>query len=294
MEAIEGQTAKPVARLTFDDIAQKVKDSKPKQSQANFKEMLAHFRPIWTGDIKDFKESVLWDYKTIAKNKLNLAKSTINRDLGYLRSIGSRAMLEGLIKNFTLTRGLYYSDDEILRDTPRKYYPNREERRAILKACREHFPRYYLWVALAICCGWRRSEIRDVRWSDFDWKASKVRIQTKRGQQDRRFWVKGFDDVLEALEFHKALLKKMKIYSDTGLVYPPFRKGLNSHGDPFQRAGKNQLNTIIKKLCVLTGNKNPITPHCFRKPVANELYQAGVPIAVIKEITGHTSLKTIY
>jgi integrase len=81
----------------------------------------------------------------------------------YLRSIGKRAVLEGLIKEFTQTRGLYFTDAEILKDTPKKYYPKPDERRTILKVCREHFPLYYLWVALAVCCGWRRGEIRKIR-----------------------------------------------------------------------------------------------------------------------------------
>ena len=46
-------------------------------------------------------------------------------------------------------------------------------------------------------------------------------------------------------------------------------------------------------MCELTEIKNHITPHCFRKVVANELYQNGVSIKVIQEITGHTSLDTI-
>ncbi len=287
LEAIAGQTVKPATKLTFDDIAQKVQDSKPKESQQNFKETMNRFKVFWQGDIKNFKEAVLWDYKTMAKNKLNLAKSTINRDLLYLRSIGNRAVLDGLIKEFTLTSGLYYSDAEILRDTPKKYYPTPEERRAILKACREYFPKYYLWIALAVCCGWRRSEIRQVRWDDFNWETGMVNLKnTKVGQQYRRFNAKGFDAILEALLAHKSILKKKKLYSDTGLVYPPFRKG-------FKESGKNQLNTVVRKLCELTDIKNPITPHCFRKAVANELYQKGFPIKVIREITGHTSLKTI-
>ena len=43
MEAIEGQTVKPAARLTFDEIAQKVKESKPKDSQQSVKETLNRF-----------------------------------------------------------------------------------------------------------------------------------------------------------------------------------------------------------------------------------------------------------
>lgn len=293
VEAIAGQTTKPVAQLTFEEIAQKVKDSKPQQSQANFKEMLAHFRPFWAGDIKDFKESVLWDYKTIARTKLNLAKSTINRDLLYLRSIGNRAVLEGIIDKFTLTRGLYYSDAEILRDTPLKYYPTPDERRSILKSCRQNFPIYYLWISLAVYCGWRRGEIRQVRWSDFNWKTGMVELKsTKKGPQMRRFYIKDFDVVLEALQAHKDILKKKKLYSDTGLVYPSFRQGFYK-GRPLKESGKNQLNTVVRKLCELTGITNHITPHCFRKAVTNELYQNKFPITVIREITGHTSFDTI-
>lgn len=103
---------------------------------------------------------------------------------------------------------------------------------------------------------------------------------------ERDFCTKGFDEVLEAFLLHKDLLKKKQLYSDEGLVYPSFRQGS-------KESGKNQLNGIVKKLCELVGIKNHVAPHCFRFAVANELYQQGVPIEVIKRITGHTSLRTI-
>jgi hypothetical protein len=55
--------------LTFDDVAQKVKDSKTKDSQQNFKETPNRFKSFWHGDIKNLKNQSFGITKHLRETK---------------------------------------------------------------------------------------------------------------------------------------------------------------------------------------------------------------------------------
>ena len=57
--------------------------------------------------------------------------------------------------------------------------------------------------------------------------------------------------------------------------------------------GKNYLSSMFKDMCAEAGVSGRKTNHSLRATGASELFEAGVPEKIIKERTGHWSLKAL-
>lgn len=137
-------------------------------------------------------------------------------------------------------------------------------------------------VLTALRTGMRQGEIRGLQWSSIDWLNRSVAV---RHSQDN---------------YRKLLVppksnRTRHVPLDTDVYTILYRrKGgmgyvfLGRDGQPFSNYG---LHYAIRKLCVRAGLRK-IGWHTMRHTFASHLAMRGVPLPIIKELMGHSSITT--
>ncbi len=180
----------------------------------------------------------------------------------------------------------------------RVYYP--EERKAFLSELQRRIdkePRSDLYaIALLWKLGLRIGEIVAIKWTDIDWKARELHIQRmeSRDENDKPCIVehcKGnspfADRRLQLSDYELELLKKIaelnqkRGYSDSGYVF------LDGRGRRKSRAVDHWIRTI----CDSVGMPQK-SAHDIRRTVASELYAHGESLESIRDLLGHSDIKT--
>jgi len=203
-----------------------------------------------------------------------LKKSSINREIGLLKSMLSTAVTWKLVDaNPTRDAELFKLDDPLVARVL-----SYEEEEKLLAAC-DHPELQYLAphlkpvITVALYTGLRRSEIFRLRWTDIDFDNSVLTVQkskTKAGQGREVSLNSALRDLLLALHV-----------GATGEWVFPSPKNPREHiGDV-----KNSFRRAVKISGIL-----PVTFHQLRHSFCSRLSDAGVSIAVIQELAGHASV----
>lgn len=127
--------------------------------------------------------------------------------------------------------------------------------------------------------GARVNEISNIQLECVDLHNGSVRIMGKGGKE--RYVQVVDDSIMELLRDYYAANKE-KIHK-SGYFF------VNRVGE---RYSEQSIRLMLKKYTKLAGIERNITPHMFRHSFATYLIEEGVDISYVKEILGHSSIKT--
>lgn len=256
-----------------------ITDRKPAPSTLEtFTETINHFEAFLQDKImSQVDESIVKDY--IKQNKGVRSTSALNRDIVYLKQIIKDALEKEVIRRFNLKE---IKSFPIEKKNP--VLPTDKEREQILRWFKKNEPYFFAWIYFVITFGWRKSEFIKMVRPDIDLENKIIYIRhAKTGE--RKHDLSEQDCVV--WNEHFLLLKKMKKYSDVGLVYPPL--GISKSG----YIGKNILLYHLKRSCKELGIQKNIYNHLFRHWVATKILQSGGTAEDVKTRTGHKDTDTI-
>lgn len=134
-------------------------------------------------------------------------------------------------------------------------------------------------LSLLYGCGLRRSELLDARIEDADLERKMLHIRQGKGNKDR--YVPLGDNLVYALK--KYLLAEQ-----------PYLYLFNGNGKDGVRArfSETGVQWIIKEAAKKAGIRKRVTSHVLRHSYATHLLEMGLDIMSLKELLGHTDIKT--
>jgi integrase len=209
-----------------------------------------------------------------------LKKSSINREIGLLKSMLNRAVKLGTIGAHPAEGvKLFEVDDPSVSD---RVLSSEEETR-LLTACDESELRYRaphlkLVILVALYTGLRRGEILRLRWSDIDFEKGRLRVLKSKSRAGRRHV--NLNSMLHGrlLELHE---------QEHGEWIFPSPRRFQAQGQPERHVAdvKNSFRRAVR----LAGIKR-ITFHQLRHTFCSRLADAGVSMPVIQKLAGHASI----
>ena len=243
-------------------------NNKPSEQKTKGLILNNHLIPFF-GDkeLKDIKMSSVEQYKTYKLQKLS--PKTINNHLAVLSKCLRTAMDWGQLEACPQTKLLKTNSQRLDFLTP-------IESRQLVQNC--HEPMWREMILVALRTGMRLGELFGLDWQDIDFKRKIITVRrsivdgivgTPKNNKSR--YIPITDEVCRALYDDRRV---------SGLVFS--RKG----GLPLSRSLAG--NAIIK-ICKKSGVKR-ISWHILRHTFASQLATEGVPIPVIKELMGHSSI----
>ena len=133
-----------------------------------------------------------------------------------------------------------------------------------------------LMISLIYACGFRVSELVNLKPSDLDFAEKIGHARQAKGRKDRMFNIPGF------------LLEELKEQAE---------QQRNSHQTFLFSGPKGQLSTrniqkIVKAASKKAGIQKSIHPHTLRHSFATHLLEEGTDIRLIQELLGHANLNT--
>jgi len=209
-----------------------------------------------------------------------LKKSSINREIGLLKSMLNRAVRSSLIgANPAKNVELFELDDSSVSD---RVLSNEEENR-LLAACDESELRYRaphlkLVVLVALYTGLRRGEILRLRWSDIDFEKGRLSVRKSKTKSGKR------DVYLNSMLYQQLLSLSRQEHGEW--IFPSPER--------FQKPGQPErhiadVKNAFRRAIRLAGIKK-ITFHQLRHTFCSRLADAGVPLPVIQKLAGHASI----
>lgn len=158
-----------------------------------------------------------------------------------------------------------------------------EETAALVAGARAACPFWAPLLLLAVRTGMRAGELRGLQWGDLDFSRRRLtvkravvgdRIQPPKSGKSRRLPLPA--DILEELQaLHKARPKgALWVWSTTG--------------GPVTLSG---IGRALERACEEAGVRR-IHPHVLRHTYASQLVELGVPLRVVQQLLGHSSITT--
>ncbi len=236
--------------------------------------LLPSFGPL---HLKDITPNVVEDFKT--ERAIKVKASTINENLSVLR-----AMLTLAVKWKRLRENPFKSVKLLKLDTKEPPHLSDEEATRLLDACRKDRD-LYTFTATGLHTGMRVGEIVNLTWADVDLRRRVVKVRPKAEAEGVKAWrpktggirdipVNDFlADVLARHPRHIACPYVLHHLDGTPYVGEVMRQKI-------RRAGGDAKLSI------------PVHPHLLRHTFGTALAAAGVDVVAIKELMGHTDIKT--
>lgn len=166
---------------------------------------------------------------------------------------------------------------EIKRPKKEKKIPSvlsKDEVRRIIDSF--HNGKSKLMVSMIYACGFRVSELVDLKVDNFDFNEKIGHVRMAKGKKDRIFNIPSFlfDELKKEAEEQK---KNGKEFLFTG---------------PKGRLSPRNIQKIVKKAALKAGIEKNIHPHTLRHSFATHLLEDGTDIRYIQVLLGHSSLST--
>ena len=136
-------------------------------------------------------------------------------------------------------------------------------------------------ISVLFGCGLRREEITRLNLDDYDSEAAKLVIHGKRSKQRIAYLVEGAT---------AALADWLAISGEVaGPLFLSVRRGGNLRHD--RRLTPQAIYYLLKIRAKRAGVK-PFTPHDLRRTFVSRLLAAGVDIAIVAKMAGHSNIQT--
>lgn len=209
------------------------------------------------------------------RNNMNISKSTINLELRHLKAIFNTAVNWNIIELNPL-KGL-----RMLRvsGSSRPKYLEAEEVEQVIKVFQgtdfENIVLFYLWT------GVRLREALTLTWDDIDSDKGEITLRASNSKSERYRYL-GFNQDSKLGK----MLGSLKRRKDNK-VFGPF----SNNGRELPQWKADTVSKKISKTCSSIG-LDWASCHNFRHTFASHLAMEGVPLNTIKELLGHSSIKT--
>jgi len=166
---------------------------------------------------------------------------------------------------------------EIKRPKKEKRIPvvlSKEEVRMFIDSL--HNKKSRMMISLMYACGFRVSELTNLKVDDFDFNEKIGHVRQAKGKKDRIFNIPAFifGDLKNQAEEQKKLGQEF-LFSG-----------------PKDRLSSRNMQKIVKKAAIKAGITKNIHPHTLRHSFATHLLEDGVDIRKIQELLGHADLST--
>ena len=139
--------------------------------------------------------------------------------------------------------------------------------------------KHRLVIALLYGCGLRRFELLNIKIQDIDLDRKMLHIKQGKGRKDRY------------VPLGKLLCKGISTYIANQHPYIWLFNGKSNDGHP-QRFSETGVQWIIKQTLLKTDIKKRVTSHVLRHTYATHLLEMGTDIITLKDLLGHTDIKT--
>lgn len=136
--------------------------------------------------------------------------------------------------------------------------------------------KHKLLVELLYGCGLRCCEVRSIRICDIDLSRGMLLVRRKKGYSDRY------------LPLGRVLVRRIKQY----LKWKGESKFLFTGIAPDSMYSQKGVQLAVKSMCKNAGIRKEVSPHTFRHTYATHLLEDGLDIVSIKELLGHSSIRT--
>ena len=184
-----------------------------------------------------------------------------------------------------------------------------EEQKKLLNVFNTRYPtslRNKAMVRIMLTAGLRLSEVINLKWSNINFKAGKLKVEEGKGRKDRQLWIG--DDTLNLFGKWKGRQKKVleekEEENSDNLVFTTLTGNkLNSDNIRqmvYRYAKKCRIQEeITKHYRDKEGNKLPgtykekkVTPHTLRHTFATDLYKDTKDIRRVQKALGHADIST--
>lgn len=209
------------------------------------------------------------------RNNSNISKSTVNLELRHLKAIFNTAVNWNFIKQnpFKSVKMLRVPESELP-----KYLTVTEIRRvreAFNGTELQQIVNFYLWT------GVRLQEALTLTWNDIDFKNRTITIKSINSKSKRNRFI-GFNPDGELGKMLLSLRKR----KDNRIFGPQSVNGIEKPQWKPDTVSRN-----ISRVCTHIGLEWA-SCHTFRHTFASHLVMAGVPLYTVKELLGHSTIKT--
>lgn len=209
------------------------------------------------------------------RNTRKIRKATVNLELRHLKAVFNTCKNWGYIKSNPFQR------IKMLRveGNPHPKYLEIHEIELVRKAFKGHtlenIVDFYLWT------GVRLREALSLSWDDIDLRNGRITIKAVNSKSKKYRYI-GFDQRSGIGKMLKALKRR----KDNKVFGPE-----NNKGRELPQWPADYVSRTISKICTKIGFEWA-TCHTFRHSVASHLIMRNVPIYTVKELLGHSAIKT--
>lgn len=231
-----------------------------------------------------FFSSVRKPYNTITANDVRLYLWQYQQDAGLQKSsLDHVRIVLNTFFNWLLDQELLQRNPCRLID-PIRYQTNKlppmdtVELEYLRAACES--PREKALVDFLVSTGCRISECAAVRLADIDWDDRSVIIRHGKGDKERTTY------------FNAESRVSLQAYLDS--KKSPSEYLFSRSRAPYGKVTSKALQDIIKTICSRVSDRLGVhvTAHTFRRTMATQLIDSGMPIEEVRELLGHAKLDT--
>jgi len=222
---------------------------------------------IETNELSKITAHALEDYKI---ERLKAVKDmTVNRELITIKAMFNKAVEWGYLDKSPAEQIKLFK----IRKDERPHFLSKEEIDKLLESCTEGL---YPFVYTALNTGLRSSELVYLRWTDVDLDRRKILVHSRDDWQTKSGKSRNID-------INDNLLMFLKKYKHERSEYVFCTKD--------DRPLVNNLNRRFKNAAKRAGLEK-ISIHTLRHTFASHLVMAGVPLATVSSLLGHSDIKT--
>lgn len=139
--------------------------------------------------------------------------------------------------------------------------------------------RHRLIIGLLYGCGLRRHELLNIKIPDVDFDRQMLHVREGKGRKDRYV----------TLGMH--LSRGIKTYLEAEPPYIWLFNGKTNTGQ-LQQFSETGVQWVLKQASKKAGIKKKVTSHVLRHTYATHLLEMGMDIMTLKEVMGHTDIKS--
>lgn len=220
--------------------------------------------------IKDITPHKIEQYRKQRHESDEVKPATINRDIGILRRMFALAVKEGLID---INPCLACSVKPLKVDNIKERFLTKEEEKALLSQCVGDNAYMKPIIICALLTGTRKGEILGLKWKE------NIDLENR---------------YINLLKTKNNKVRKIPMGNELFRIF----KELNEHKsceyvfvNPSTEVNYKYIGKAFRRICKLAKVKN-MTFHALRHTAATRMVAAGIDLVVVKEILGHSDLKT--